>query len=69
MVINTQKVGLILILLPSNSHSGDPFSFSPNNYSNYYAITDNTSILILLNSSKQHQAPDEARPLKNLPTI
>ena len=32
-------------------------------------MTDNTSILIRLNSSKQHQAPAEASPLKNLPTM
>ena len=32
-------------------------------------MTDNTSILIRLNSSKQAQAPAEASPLKNFPTI
>ena len=32
-------------------------------------MTDNTSMLIRLNSSKQHQAPADANPLKNLPTI
>ena len=32
-------------------------------------MTDNTSILILLNSSKHAQAPAAANPLKNLPTI
>ena len=32
----------------------------------YDAITDNTSKSILLNSSKQHQAPQLAKPLKNL---
>jgi len=34
-----------------------------------WAITDNTSMSILLNSSKQHQAPDVARPEKNRPII
>lgn len=34
-----------------------------------WAMTDNTSISILLNSSKQHQAPDCANPEKNLPII
>lgn len=32
-------------------------------------MTDNTSTWILLNSSKQHQAPADASPLKNLATI
>jgi len=32
----------------------------------YYAITDKTSKSIRLNSSKQHHAPEEANPLKNL---
>jgi hypothetical protein len=31
----------------------------------YYAITDRTDGIILLNSSKQHHAPELARPLKN----
>ena len=31
------------------------------------AMTDNTSTLMRLNSSKQHQPPAAARPLKNLP--
>lgn len=34
-----------------------------------WAMTDSTSISILLNSSKQHQAPDCASPEKNLPII
>ena len=34
-----------------------------------WAITDNTSMSILLNSSKQHQAPDWAKPEKNRPII
>ena len=33
------------------------------------AITDNTSISIRLNSSKQHHAPDWAKPEKNFPII
>ena len=33
------------------------------------AMTDRTSMSILLNSSKQHQAPDWASPEKNLPII
>jgi len=37
--------------------------------SNYWAITESTSILIRLNSSKQAHAPALANPLKNLPTI
>ena len=36
---------------------------------NCWAITDNTSMSILLNSSKQHQAPDWARPEKKRPII
>ena len=32
-------------------------------------MTDNTSMLIRLNSSKQHQAPDWARPEKKPPII
>jgi len=32
----------------------------------YYAITDKTSKSMRLNSSKQHQAPLDASPLKNL---
>ena len=34
-----------------------------------WAMTDNTSMSIRLNSSKQHQAPDCARPEKNRPII
>ena len=34
-----------------------------------WAITDKTSMSIRLNSSKQHQAPDCARPLKKRPII
>ena len=34
-----------------------------------WAITDNTSMSIRLNSSKQHQAPDWARPEKKRPII
>ena len=34
-----------------------------------WAITDSTSMSMRLNSSKQHQAPDWARPLKNRPII
>ena len=34
-----------------------------------WAITDSTSMSILLNSSKQHQAPDWAKPEKNRPII
>lgn len=34
-----------------------------------WAMTDRTSMLILLNSSKQHQAPDCASPEKNPPII
>ena len=32
-------------------------------------MTDKTSMFIRLNSSKHAQAPAEASPLKNLPTI
>jgi hypothetical protein len=67
--MNTENVGNIFIIDPSNSTYGVPFAFSPNNTSNYYAITDNTSILIRLNSSKHAHAPALANPLKNLPTI
>lgn len=34
-----------------------------------WAMTDNTSMSIRLNSSKQHQAPDWASPLKKRPII
>lgn len=34
-----------------------------------WAMTDSTSMSMRLNSSKQHQAPDWARPEKNLPII
>lgn len=34
-------------------------------YNMYEAMTDKTSTSILLNSSKQLQAPAELRPLKN----
>lgn len=54
---------------PSNSTYGVPFAFSPKRIKSCYAITDSTSILILLNSSKHAQAPADARPLKNLPTM
>lgn len=55
--------------LPSNSTLLDPLAFSPKRMSNCYAITESTSMLIRLNSSKQAQAPALASPLKNLPTI
>lgn len=32
-------------------------------------MTLSTSMSIRLNSSKQHQAPQEAKPLKNLPIV
>ena len=32
-------------------------------------MTDRTSMSIRLNSSKQHQAPEVAKPEKNLPII
>jgi len=67
--MNTEKVGRILIFEPSNSIIAIPLSFAPNSYNNCYAMTLNTSILILLNSSKQHHAPALANPLKNFPTI
>lgn len=35
----------------------------------YWAITDSTSISILLNSSKHAQAPPCDRPEKNLPIV
>jgi len=34
-----------------------------------WAITDSTSMSMRLNSSKQHQAPDWAKPEKNRPII
>lgn len=34
-----------------------------------WAMTDRTSMSIRLNSSKQHQAPDCAKPLKKRPII
>ena len=67
--MKTQNVGLSLIKDSSNVNSSSPVAFAPNNYNNYCAITDSTSILIRLNSSKQAHAPADASPLKNLPTI
>ena len=70
MVINTQKVSKTLISDPSKfSILSRPSAFAPNKSNSYYAMTDNTSKRILLNSSKQHQAPEAANPLKNFPTI
>ena len=67
--MKTQKVGLSLISLPSKfSTISLPSAFDPNKINNCYAITDKTSIFILLNSSKQHHAPALAKPLKNLAT-
>ena len=67
--MNTENVGKIRIVEFSNNTVKDPFAFSPYKVYNYCAMTDSTSILILLNSSKQHQAPALAKPLKNLATI
>ena len=66
--MKTQKVGVTLMVDPSNSIYSSLLALAPKSYNNYYAMTDKTSILIRLNSSKQHQAPAEAKPLKNLPT-
>ena len=68
MVMNTEKVGLILISEPSNLISWAPSDLALKRTQSCQAMTDKTSRLILLNSSKQHQAPDEASPLKNFPT-
>jgi hypothetical protein len=67
--MKTENVGSNLISVPSNSTRGEPLAFSPNKTSNYYAITERTSIFILLNSSKHAHAPAAARPLKNLAII
>ena len=67
--MNTEKVGKSLIIEPSNSTYGVPLAFSPNKTSNYCAITESTSMSILLNSSKHAHAPADANPLKNFPTM
>jgi hypothetical protein len=51
------------------SVSSNGTALSANNYSSCIAITERTSIPILLNSSKQAQAPAPASPLKNLASI
>jgi len=66
--MNTENVGFITILLPSNSTLGNYLALAPKRISSYCAITESTSIFILLNSSKQHQAPAAESPLKNFPT-
>ena len=68
-MIKTQKVGRILITESSKLISVKPLSLAPNKVSNCWAMTERTSILILLNSSKHIQAPQQANPLKNLPII
>ena len=45
-----------------------PAAFAENKTINCEAITDKTSILILLNSSKQIQEPQLAKPLKKAAT-
>lgn len=67
--MKTQNVGFILIRDSSKKISGSLLPFALNNTSSYCAITDNTSMLILLNSSKHAQAPALARPLKNFATM
>jgi hypothetical protein len=67
--MKTQNSGINLISDSSNITLGVPFAFSPNKNKSYWAITDSTSMLIRLNSSKQAQAPEAANPLKNFPTI
>jgi len=69
MVMKTQKVGFILISDSSKMISGSLFALALKRMRSYYAITESTSMLILLNSSKHAQAPALARPLKNLATI
>jgi hypothetical protein len=67
MVIYTANSGFTTISVPSNTVR---FSFlwtAPWRWITCCAITDNTSILIRLNSSKHAHAPDDAKPLKNLP--
>jgi len=65
-VINTQKVGFILIFEPENSISVKFYAFAVNSSRSYWAMTESTSTLMRLNSSKQHHAPEADRPLKNL---
>lgn len=64
--MNTPKFFLMGKILPYSSTS--PFSFlRPTRIENScWAITESTSISILLNSSKQAQAPCCARPENNL---
>ena len=69
IVINTQKELSIFISEPSKfSILSIPSALAPNKINNYQAITDKTSILIRLNSSKQIHAPHDANPLKNFAT-
>jgi len=67
--MKTQKVGLSLMFDSSNTISLSYLPLAPNKIKSYWAMTDKTSILILLNSSKQHQAPAAAKPLKKLAII
>ena len=67
--MKTQNVGNILIVLPSKTISVCFLSLAPNNVNSCWAMTERTSMLIRLNSSKQIQAPQQASPLKNLPII
>ena len=66
IVIKTLNVGLRLILEPSKSNMVIFAALARYIVRIYYAMTDNTSKSIRLNSSKQAHAPEDARPLKNL---
>ena len=55
--MNTPTVGFNLIIDSTNLNSFSSFNNASLIYLNCIAITDNTSISILLNSSKQDQAP------------
>ena len=59
-MINTQNVGSICIGVFSKMILSIPAALALNNTINWEAITDNTSMLILLNSMRQE------RPLLNL---
>jgi hypothetical protein len=67
--MNTPTVFFKLISVSPNQNLSSFYSRACLIDSNYYEITDKTSISILLNSSRQVHAPYYARPLKCLPII
>eukprot|EP00924_Labyrinthula_sp_SR-Ha-C_P016857 snap_masked-scaffold_6-processed-gene-16.40-mRNA-1 protein AED:1.00 eAED:1.00 QI:0/-1/0/0/-1/1/1/0/73 len=65
MVMKELQLGLSFIITPSNKKTSKPSFFARKIVRICCAITDKTSKSILLNSSKQAQAPVPANPLTN----